>query len=148
MGISRPVVVAFAAGLVVGATVLVLAGSSADAVERTATVKTAVLGGYEPGFAEYVTVHVRRQYCFEHALGAVFCSSPVVTNDGRLRWTIIGEVNRGSGQFYYDKWQRAKRNLQRDVRLWQKRGYDVKYSDFVIEVDEPRGKWRGLGSES
>ncbi|MFP4053002.1 MAG: hypothetical protein ACLFV7_03960 [Phycisphaerae bacterium] len=148
MGISRPVVLAFTAGLAVGASVLALAGSGAEAVERTVTEKAVVLGGYQPAFAEHVTAHVRRQYCFQHALGSVFCSSPVITDDGRVRWTITGEVNRGSGEFYYDNWQRAKRDLQRDVKLWQKRGYDIKYADFVIEVREPRGKWGGFGSES
>lgn len=109
------------------------ANPTAQAVERGL-----VAGEYAPGFAEHVTDHVRRHYCFEHALGAVFCSSPKRTSSGRLEWTLSGEVNHGAGDPYRKRWLRAKRNLKRDIELWQKRGYDIRWSDFRIDVKEPR----------
>ena len=90
---------------------------------------------------------MRDNYTFRHALGAVYCSSPEITTDGRVKWTLTGEVNKGSGKFYYELWQRARQNLRRDVKLWQKRGFDIEYSDFVIQVEQPREDWRRFGSD-
>jgi hypothetical protein len=97
-----------------------------------------IAGEYAPGFAEFVTDWVRRHYAFETALGAVFCSSPDRGEDGRLEWIISGRVRRGAGEPSYKRWLRAKRDLKRDVELWRKRGIDIRWSDFRIEVDEPR----------
>ncbi|MFP4141275.1 MAG: hypothetical protein ACLFVH_05775 [Phycisphaerae bacterium] len=124
---------------IAGAAVLWWGQVTSATAEPTAKaqVRAMVKGEYAPGFAEFVTDWVRTQYCFEHALGAVFCSSPELVN-GRLRWTLSGEVNRGAGDPYRKRWLRAKRDLKRDVELWSRRGYDIRWSDFELTVDEPR----------
>jgi hypothetical protein len=130
-------------GVALGAGALAAWWSSADAVTAQpvgkAQTRAMVKGEYAPGFAEFVTNWVRTHYCFEHALGAVFCSSPEQVN-GRLRWTLSGEVNRGAGDPYHKRWLRAKRDLKRDIELWSRRGYDIRWSDFELAVDEPRSR--------
>lgn len=134
--------IAFALGLSLAAGVLAAWLISADPARGQATIRAekqdVVAGEYAPGFAEFVTDWIRRHYCFEHALGAVFCSSPQRGEDGRLEWTISGRVTRGAGEPSLKRWLRAKRDLKRDVELWAKRGYDIRWSDFRLKVDEPR----------
>ncbi len=138
---KRDRMAAFVLGVVLGAGALSawwgLTGPASAQPLGKSQVRAMVKGEYAPGFAEFVTHWVRTNYCFEHALGAVFCSSPEEVN-GRLRWTLSGKVSRGAGDPYRDRWQRAKRDLKRDVELWSRRGYDIRWSDFELAVDEPR----------
>lgn len=126
------------AALGAGLTWLVADSPPAHAADVNDRKKPSLHEPYTPSFAVWVTRYIRQHYTFTTAIGTVQLASPEIDRQGKLSWTFTGKVYSGSGEPQWKRWLRAKRDLKRDVELWRKQGYDIRYEDFVDEVEAPR----------